>query len=236
MAINASSSVIKNTHPNPSTTYQSTRAYGPFLDSVYLLRYASYRAQDYIDKNVSGRFMDKYDSMTNCTSFLTYKDEKLIGSIRICAYHPNSGQTIPVMESFNKELSHHIGLDKSFVEINRFVVHPDFQRKGGVLARFSIYKNALDEIDKIGPAYVVAAVREEHVRFYKILGFEPISDVKPYPGLNFKTVLMVCVNMEKSREFVLDKCNNMLVNNDILPPGRSHRFNRGATRIIKERE
>lgn len=209
-------------------TYHSARASGHMLDSVYALRYQAYSEKDYIDRNDTERFMDKYDAMTNCASFLTYNGEKLIGSIRICAYHPNKGYPIPVMESFHRELSEHIGMDKPFVEINRFVVHPEFQRKGGVRARFSIYKNALDQVVELQPAFVVAAVREEHMRFYKMLNFEPISEIKPYPGLKFKTVLMAGSDVARSGELILSKCNKSLVQNDILPFDRSRGFSCGA--------
>lgn len=226
------STVQQADNDNLFSSYHSTRASGSNLDRVYALRYDAYSAQDYIDKNDSERFTDKYDAMKNCTSFLTYNGEKLIGSIRICAYHPNSDYPIPVMENFYEELSSHIGMDKSFVEINRFVVHPDFQRKGGVQARFSIYKNALDQVIQLQPAYVVAAVREEHMRFYKMLNFEPISEVKPYPGLKFKTVLMAGSDIERSRDFILSKCNRKLVHDDILPSDRGHRLHSGAAGSI----
>lgn len=210
---------------NPSA-YHSIRATGPLLDAVFQLRYEAYSAKDYIDSNDSARFMDKYDGMKNCTSFLTYNGQKLIGSIRICAYHPRSETLIPAMEAFHHELSNCVGTDRSFVEINRFVVHPSFQRKGGVRARFSIYKNAIDQIDLLQPDCVLAAVRQEHMRFYKMLNFEPISEIKPYPGLKFKTVLMACFDVP--RELVLSKCNETSVDNDILPVDRRDRPGSGA--------
>lgn len=228
MATQIIPSVPDSVNPNVFSTYHSVRAEGQLLDSVYALRYRAYSAQNFIKKNDSERFIDKYDAMTNSTSFLTYKGEKLIGSIRISAYHPNSDYTIPVMENFSEELSSHIGLNKPFVEINRFVVNPAFQRSGGVRARFSIYKNALDQVIQLQPAFVVAAVREEHVRFYKMLNFEPISDFKLYSGVSFKAVLMAGSDVAGAREFILSKCNKSMVQDDILPFNRSHRLYSGA--------
>lgn len=216
--------------PNAVSSYHSIRATGALLEDVYRLRYDAYSAQGHIDKNDSGRFMDKYDSMTNCTSFLTYNGEKPIGSIRISAYHPNSNHIIPVMENFSEELASHIGMNHSFVEINRFVVHPDFQRKGGARARFSIYKNALEQVVQLQPTCVVAAVREEHMRFYKMLNFEPISEVKPYSGVKFKAVLMAGSDVARSGELILRKCNKSLVQDDILPFDRGRGLYSGAAR------
>src|SRR5690606_73689 len=137
-----------NTLSSSSPRYHNIKAYGPLLDHVFSLRYESYSAEDYIEKNPTKRFMDEYDSQPNCTSYLTYHDKKPIGSIRLCRYNPKESWKIPVMNIFKDEIKKEIGLEKSFLEANRFVVHPDFQSKGGVRARFSIYRNIITEVDK----------------------------------------------------------------------------------------
>ena len=203
--INYASPNPTNTHSSISPRYHSIKAYGPLLDHVFSLRYESYSTEDYIEKNPTKRFMDEYDSQPNCTSYLTYHDKKLIGSIRLCRYSPGESWKIPVMNIFKEEIKKEIGLKKSFLEANRFVVHPDFQKKGGARARFSIYRNIITEADKAETHCVLAAVREEHVRFYRMVNFAPISDIKSYSGLKFKTILMACFDLDRSREFVLNQ-------------------------------
>ena len=180
----ASQASIKSVHNHlaieEKSGYHSIRAYGPMLDSVFALRYQSYSAENYIEHNSSQRFMDEFDNQPNCTSYLTYYEKKLIGSIRLCTYIPDSGLRIPVMDIYAEEIAKNIGMDKKFMEANRFVVHPDFQRKGGIQARFSIYRNIVTEADKAQVDCVLAAVREEHVRFYRLVNFAPISELKTY--------------------------------------------------------
>lgn len=212
--------------------YHSIKAYGPLLDSVYALRYKSYSAENYIEKDPSERFMDEYDAQPNCTSYLTYYDKKLIGSIRLCTYHPGGNFKIPVMNIYANEIAREVGVDKTFIEANRFVVHPDFQRKGGIQARFSIYRNIVTEADKAQADCVLAAVREEHVRFYRLVNFTPISELKAYRGLKFKTILMACFDLDRSREFVLNQTDNRKPSkNDYLPDNRCsglHDWSAGA--------
>jgi hypothetical protein len=183
--------------------YHSIRAYGPLMDSVYALRYKSYSTDNHIEKNPTERFMDEFDGRKNCTSYLTYYGNKLIGSIRLCVYRPDDGSTIPTLQMYPEEIARHIGLDKTLIEANRFVVHPDFQRKGGIEARFSIYRNIITETDKAQADCVLAAVREEHVRFYRLVNFVPISELKTYHCCKFKTILMACFDLDRTRDFVL---------------------------------
>ena len=68
-AANLSVAEINNVSQNPTNTlssssprYHNIKAYGPLLDHVFSLRYESYSAEDYIEKNPTKRFMDEYDS------------------------------------------------------------------------------------------------------------------------------------------------------------------------------
>lgn len=196
--------------------YHSVRAIGPMLDRVYSMRYRSYSGGEYIDRCSSEKFMDEYDSTPNCTSYLTYSGKKTIGSIRSCVYNPDEKLKIPVMDVFERELSESVGFDNVVIEANKFVVDPEFQAKGGVRARFNIYKNIADEIVEKNAKFLVAGIREEHVRFYKMLKFEPASDLKSYPHLNFKTLLVVCTDVSGFCEKIYSKTVTKETRNDAL--------------------
>lgn len=58
--------------PQEVPSYSSIKAYGPLLDHVFSIRYESYSAEDYIEKNSAKRFMDEFDGTPNCDSFLVY--------------------------------------------------------------------------------------------------------------------------------------------------------------------
>ena len=187
--------------------YYSVIAKGPMLDRVYSMRYKSYSAEGYIEKNSSLKFIDEYDGKPNSTCFLLYHQNRAIGSMRTCVFDARARIAVPVMEVFDKEIQNTIGYDSTFVEVNKFVIDPSFQRKGGVEARMLLVGTVVEEAIRRGSSSIVLAVRPAHVRFYKMLGCNPISEAKSYPHLSFKTVLMACTDIEWSRNFIRSKVN-----------------------------
>jgi hypothetical protein len=196
--------------------YYSIVAKGPMLDRVYSMRYRSYSAENYIEENSSHKFIDEYDAKANSTCFLTYCDNKVIGSIRSCVYDPKVGLNVPVMDVFSPELNDNIGYSSIFIEANKFVIDPSFQSKGGVRARFTVYKNIAEAIFEHDAKYLVAGIRSEHIKFYKGLHFEVASGLKEYPHLNFKTVLMICGDVNAFRNKIFSKIQQDEVVNDSL--------------------
>lgn len=189
-----------------SHKYRTELARGPLLDRVYTLRHKSYSQDGYIDENPSGKMFDMYDGMANSDSYLIYDASQAIASIRICVFDPKEKLTIPCHEIFSKEINQHLGFEVKYAEINKFVVDPAFQRKGGLRARFEVFnamakKTLYDDLD-----YVVMAVRPSHVKFYsRVFDCEPISEEKSYPGLSFKTVLLVMRNIQSVRDLLSSK-------------------------------
>jgi N-acyl-L-homoserine lactone synthetase len=199
---------------NQHNDYYSVIAKGPMLDRVYSMRYRSYSAEGYIAENSSLKFIDEYDNKPNSTCFLLYHQNKAIGSMRTCVFDSRERMDVPVMEVFDDELRNNIGYDNTFVEVNKFVIDPSFQRKGGVEARMLLVGTVVEEAIRRGSSSIVLAVRPAHVRFYKMLGCNPISEAKSYPHLTFKTVLMACTDIQWSRNFIRNKVNVVERNND----------------------
>ncbi|QEY18778.1 hypothetical protein D0C16_24015 [Cellvibrio sp. KY-GH-1] len=186
--------------------YYSVIARGPMLDRVYGMRYRSYSAEGYIEENSSLKFIDEYDDKPNSICFLAYQGSKAIGSMRACVYNPSQKDLmIPVMEVFDKELRDNVGYDNVFVEMNKFVIDPTFQRKGGMQARLMLMGSVLNESLAKQATSVVVAVRPEHIRFYQLFGAKVISDIKSYPHLSFKTVLMVCTELDAADKLLRTK-------------------------------
>ncbi len=195
---------IQNSLQKPKN-YFSIMAKNELLDQVYALRYRAYMAENYIEPNNTERFFDEFDHEANCRSFLTYCGRELVGSIRSCIYDPEDDKDVPVMEIFDRELRREVGYEKPFVEANKFVIAPEFQRRGGIRARFNMYKNIVNTVFEKGADTIVVAVRPSHVKFYKMLFFSQISDAKSYPHLKFKTVLLACYNMNALKDFIWSK-------------------------------
>lgn len=184
------------TQESQHSDYYSVIAKGPMLDRVYSMRYRSYSAEGYIEENSSLKFIDEYDNKPNSVCFLAYQKNKAIGSMRACVYQPSTESLLPVMEVFENEIRDHVGYDNILVEMNKFVIDPAFQRKGGMHARLTLMGSVLNESVNRDANAVLVAVRPEHTRFYQIFGAKIISGIKSYPHLSFKTVLMVCDDLD----------------------------------------
>lgn len=194
------------TEGKQSNSYHSIIAKGPLLDRVYTMRYRSYSAEGYIKENASQMFIDEYDNKPNSVCFLAYQQSKAIGSMRACVYDPSDKTSmVPVMEVFDDELRNNVGYENVFVEMNKFVIDPTFQRKGGMHARLTLMGSVLTESIKRNATSVVVAVRTEHIKFYQYFGGKVISDIKSYPHLSFKTVLMVCTDLEAADKMLRNK-------------------------------
>lgn len=199
--------------------YYSVVAKGPMLDRVYGMRYRSYSAEGYIEENSSLKFIDEYDGKPNSTCFLAYHRNNVVGSIRACVYDPQKGLDIPIMECFGKEIGETIGYGDTFLEPNKFVIDPQFQRRGGIQARFLLLGTAVEEAVRQNAKNIVVAVRTEHIKFYQMFGGELASQEKSYPHLNFKTVLMICRDVNKCREFIKSKVDIVEKNDPVLNYG-----------------
>lgn len=193
------------TQENQHNDYYSVIAKGPMLDRVYSMRYRSYSAEGYIEQNSSLKFIDEYDDKPNSICFLAYQKAKAIGSMRACVYEPSKKSLIPIMEVFDDEIRDNVGYDNTFVEMNKFVIDPTFQRKGGMHARLMLMGSVLNESMNRNATAVLVAVRPEHIRFYKIFGGKVISGIKSYPHLSFKTVLMACTELDSAEHILKSK-------------------------------
>ncbi len=193
------------TQEKPQSDYYSVIAKGPMLDRVYSMRYRSYSSEGYIEENSSLKFIDEYDNKPNSTCFLLYHQNKAVGSMRTCVFDSSKRLAVPVMDVFDEEIRSTIGYNNTFVEVNKFVIDPSFQRKGGVEARMLLVGTVVEEAIRRGSSSILIAVRPAHMRFYKMLGCHQISDAKSYPHLSFKTVLMACTDIQWSRNFIRSK-------------------------------
>lgn len=193
------------TQEKPQSDYYSVIAKGPMLDRVYSMRYRSYSAEGYIEENSSLKFIDEYDNKPNSVCFLAYQNSKAIGSMRACVYTPSNDVLIPVMEVFENEIRDNVGYDDILVEMNKFVIDPTFQRKGGMQARLTLMGSVLNESVNRNAKAVLVAVRPEHTRFYQLFGAKIISGIKSYPHLSFKTVLMICNDLDTAGNILRSK-------------------------------
>ena len=189
------------------------------------LRYIAYKNVNAINENAQEEFTDKYDLLVNSNTCLIYEGNAPVASVRACVYSKErTFMQLPSFEVYRNEIEKEIGLDKTIIESNRFVIHPekvDSKQLFKIPFRFIIL-NAL----KFNSDYITAAVRPKHIPLYKrFFGFEPISSPKRYPGLNVEMILMMadCTNLpavmdkEDTFRFTEDEVRRYLPKSGPLP-------------------
>jgi hypothetical protein len=174
------------------------------LSEVTQLRYTAYRNVNAIAENSEEKFQDAYDSAANAKSCLVYEDDKLVASLRACVYSAELNYLpIPAFEVYKNDIEKAIGLDKTIVESNRFVISPD---KMDSKLLFKIpFRFIILNLKKFDGDYIITAVREKHIPLYKrFLCMEPISGLQKYPGIDVEMVLMAG-DCRKYLQNVIDK-------------------------------
>ena len=182
---------------------RQTTAIEKKLNDVIALRYCSYRNNHSISSNAEKTFYDDFDTKRNCFSHIEYIDSVPAAAIRGCVYDPRKiARAIPAMEVFSEEIEAVVGSNQVIVESNKFVIHPKFQRKA-IRLKFELFAFIVNLASLVNATYIVTAVRENHTNFYEQMNFYPISEAKRYPGVKFKTILLVA-NFNTSTESYLD--------------------------------
>ena len=156
---------------------------------VYQLRYFAYQQAGDIKPNKSQLFKDEYDELPNTFSYLLKINDELIGTIRECIYKPSEGIMTPSMSIYKEEIIHHIGLEKTIVEANRFAISP--WAKQSALNILFLYRANVLNILLNKADYTIAAVKNDYLDFYcRQFHYDSISQEKNYTGLKEKTSLL----------------------------------------------
>lgn len=174
---------------------------------VYKIRYESYIPDNHIDARKDQKLSDIYDGMKNCHSYIIYQNDEPVGTIRSCVYSSKYNWVkIPVLDIFAEEISSNIEKNKTLIEINKLTILPKFQKKF-LLYSMGLFRNILINTYQYHADYLLAAVRTNHIRFYKNIFLLPISKEKVYPGVKFKTVLLAG-DVNKYRNIFLKNIEN----------------------------
>ncbi|MCI5076869.1 hypothetical protein [Oricola sp.] len=181
-------------------------------NQVYSLRHRAYRASGVMTDSVGDLFYDDYDSKQNCFSFLLLHEGRPMGSIRANRKVLESDE-VGAMDAFGPELRAAGIAGNSFVESNRFVIDPSFERRG-IRALIQLMRGIRLHTALADARYVVTAVRVQHVDFYRrFLKMYPISKPAMYPGLDMLTVLLAA-DVKRDSKSVFDRIPELAVMED----------------------
>jgi hypothetical protein len=171
------------------------------MDIVYRLRHDSYVAQGFLEPKVSGLFADDWDQQPHFFSVLCFIDGRPAASVRISYARPaapfRQRTETTAMEIFKTEIetvSQQFQTEtKSAVvmELSRLTRHPDFSESNSD-PLFAVFRVCFYSLIKYEADMLISAVRGHHMPFYRRMGFQKITEPRPYPKLKFDTALMVC--------------------------------------------
>lgn len=161
---------------------------------AYKLRYRSYRASGYIDKNELKLFSDRYDSMASVSTVVIYEGDFAVASVRTCLLARDTSLTSPALEAFPEEVRQILGkdVDNAFagrgIEVTRLVRAPEAENNQGLV--FLLYRIAGYIAMRTHSQIHLACVRANHAPFYRRLGYSAASEPRSYPGLKCPMLLM----------------------------------------------
>jgi hypothetical protein len=171
------------------------------MDVVYRLRHDSYVAQGFLEPKASRLFADEWDTLPHFFSVLCFIDGEPAASVRISHCRPAGRRgertETTAMEIFDTEIA---SLAESFragpnpavvMELSRLTRHPDFAESNSD-PLFAVFRTCFYSLLKYEADMLISAVRAHHMPFYRRMGFQKITEPRPYPKLKFETALMTC--------------------------------------------
>jgi hypothetical protein len=165
-------------------------------EDAFRLRYVSYLTSGYIKPNETRLFQDAYDDLPNCQTIVLYDDGVPVASVRTCTLAYGSGQRSPAADTYPEEVSQllsqqsTIGIGGRGIETTRLVRSPAAENNQGLV--FLLYRMAGYIGMTAHTQILLACVRRNHAPFYKRLGYTPVTEPRPYPGLSCPMQLMSC--------------------------------------------
>lgn len=194
------------------------------LELAFGMRYRAYRAAGHIDPRASGRFDDSHDESPGAETLLAHLDGQAVGTIRILRKASHEGfDALLATKAFAGELAAALPADAHAVEINRFALEPAHQTPGSFRVKLAMLKTVLASCLVDGVRYCVAAVRDEHLRFYThFLHMQRRSEPLDYPGLRCPTSLLVG-DLSAGQARIGQSMPALLPNAETLVQWRQHR-------------
>ena len=184
----------------PSRIKAQIVATSDMMQTVFSLRHDSYVAQGFLDARPDGLFFDEWDKRNNFYSVLVFSDDLPVASVRVSILDLSGGipeaRATVAMESFAEEVDALVhgfqtdGKPGRAMEMSRLVRHPDFSQDNDLV--FALYRMGFYFLMHFDADMVLSTVRRHHMPFYRRLGFNKITEPRPYPRLNFQLGLMAC--------------------------------------------
>ncbi len=210
-----------------TTTYKAVLAFGERARrDAFALRHASYLDGDFIERRPDGLFHDRYDELPNARTIVVYEHARPVASVRVCFLSEEDPRS-PARDAFSSEIESILAATPAgrtpskAAEITRLVRSPDCANNQGLV--FLLYRLAGRLVLNRDVQVILSSVRDNHVAFYRRLGFERASPPAAYPGLRCPMSLLRCSRSSYDRT----RTGFRLMDPDAVPPGTFDGFEEG---------
>jgi N-acyl-L-homoserine lactone synthetase len=159
-------------------------------EAVYRLRYTCYLQEQAIEPSPLGMLSDVYDDHPRTITFGIRLAGRIVASIRLHLLDGASPAS-PTFHAFQDLVEPMLHPDEPIIDCSRFVVDRDASRSFPELVYVTL-RVPITMAEAHGASTILAAVRVEHMPFYKrLLQFETISEPRAYHQLTKPLGLMV---------------------------------------------
>ena len=156
------------------------------------LRYKAYLNAGLIEPNELELLKDAYDDQANTRIHLIWYENQAVATVRSCIWSAKYDWILTEgIQSFQKAIEQHIGLENNILESNRYAVSPEFSGRKSLRAQLLLFRIQDLNAQVEECQHIITLVREKHIPFYeRMLGFEAISSPIHYEWAKSDVVCM----------------------------------------------
>ncbi|MER8499750.1 hypothetical protein [Mesorhizobium sp. M0204] len=155
---------------------------GEDFESIYRLRYNSYRMNDLVPENASRQVHDEFDELPNCHTFGIYIEGRLVSTMRLHDVSADNA-TSPALSVYKDLLMPRLAAGEVFIDPSRFAVDAEWSRLYPQIPYVTLRLAGM-ACFHFGAPYCISMIREDHAAFYKrVYRARPIGDARPYAGV-----------------------------------------------------
>ena len=145
------------------------------LLTAYRLVHDAFVEKGYIHRQASGLRMRTFEALPTTATFVAKADGKVVGVQSLAMDDPQLG--LPSDQAFQADLDALRGKGRVLCEATNEAVDPDWRRTSVPTELMRCcFAHALAK----GCTDLITTVSPGHVRFYELLGFEQVSEVRSY--------------------------------------------------------
>ena len=158
-------------------------------EAIYRMRYRGYMKEGFAPADTPEIFKDEYDDMSNSCSIGLHIGDELVASIR-CHVGNSAYPGIPLMHGWEDVVQPFFDRGHVVIDFSRFVVESQFSKLYGKLPFVTLRLAALLSLH-VSADTAFAAIREEHMPFYKrYFQYKELSEPRMHGRLTKPVSLM----------------------------------------------